>query len=76
MPKGADHHRLRGKLDGLRHALELADDEVDVVPLFFLHRHQQQHEVRADGKIGASLVMTKASKFSPAPPGFSVWVIS
>ncbi len=26
-------------------------------------------------KLGASLVMTKASKLSPAPPGFSVWVI-
>ena len=45
------HHRLRRELDGLRHPLELADGEVNVVPLFFLHAHEQQHEVGADGKI-------------------------
>ena len=44
-------HRLRRKLDRLRHALKLADGEVDIVPLFFLHAHQQQHQVGADGKI-------------------------
>ncbi len=49
--EGRDHYRLRRKLDGLRHALELADGEVDVVPFFFLHGHQQQHEVCADGEI-------------------------
>ena len=27
------------------------DGEVDVVPLFFLHAHEQQHEVGADGEI-------------------------
>ncbi len=50
-PNGADDHGFRRELDGLRHALELADGEVDVVPLFFLHAHEQQHEVGADGKI-------------------------
>ncbi len=25
--------------------------EIHVVPLFFLHAHQQQHQIRADGKI-------------------------
>ena len=50
-PKGRDHDRLGRKLDGLRHVLELADHEVDFVPLLFLHRHEQQHEVRADGEI-------------------------
>ena len=43
--------RLRRKLDRLRHALKLADGEVNVVPLFFLHAHEQQHQVGADGKI-------------------------
>ena len=45
------HHWFRRELDGLGHALELTDGEVDVVPLFFLHAHEQQHEVGADGKI-------------------------
>ena len=51
--EGRDDHRLGRKFDGLRHALKLADGEVDVVPLFFLDRHEQQHQVRADGKIRA-----------------------
>ena len=46
-----DHHRLGRELDGLRHALELADGEIDVVPLFFLHAHEQQHQIGADGEI-------------------------
>ena len=50
-PKGADHHRLGRELDGLGHALELADGEIDLVPLFFLNRHEQQHHIGADRKI-------------------------
>ena len=38
--KGRDHDWLRRKLHGLRHALKLADGQVDVIPLFFLHGHQ------------------------------------
>ena len=50
--EGRDHHRLRRKLDRLRHVLELADGQIDFVPLFFLHRHQQHHDVGADGEVG------------------------
>lgn len=45
------YHGFRGELDGLGHALELADDEINIVPLFFLHAHEQEHEVGTDGKI-------------------------
>ena len=45
------YHRFWRELDGLRHSLELANHEVDVVPLFFLHAHEQQHQVGADGEI-------------------------
>ena len=61
---------LGRELDGLRHALELADGEVDVVPLFFLHAHEQSMRLAPTEKFVASLVMTKASKSSPGPPGF------
>ncbi len=52
MPNGATTTGFAGKLDGLRHVLELADGEVDFVPLLFLHRHQQHHDVGADGEVG------------------------
>jgi len=42
---------VRRELNRLRHVLELADGEVDVVPLFFLHAHEQQHEVGAHGEL-------------------------
>jgi hypothetical protein len=29
----------------------MPDNEVDIVPLFFLHRHEKKHEIRAHGKI-------------------------
>ncbi len=49
--EGRGHHRLGRKFDGLRHALKLTDGEVNVVPLFLLDRHEQQHQVGADGEI-------------------------
>jgi len=49
--EGRDYYGFRREFDGLRHALELADGEVDVVPLFFLDGHEQEHQVGADGKI-------------------------
>ena len=53
-PKGAATTGCGRELDGLRHALELPDGQIDFVPLFFLHGHQQQHQVGADGKVGRS----------------------
>jgi len=50
-PNGADTTGFRREFNGLRHALELANGKVNIVPLVFLHAHQQQHEVGADGKI-------------------------
>src|SRR5439155_3672365 len=47
----ADHYGFRRELDGLGHALKLADGEVDVIPLFFLHTQEQQHEVCTDREI-------------------------
>ena len=49
--KRRSYHRLRRELDRLRHPLKLPDGQIHVVPLFFLHAHQQQHEIRADRKI-------------------------
>ena len=62
-PKGATTTGFGRELDGLRHALELADGQVDLVPLFFLDGHQQQHDVGADGKV-VSVVGDDADNFS------------
>ena len=29
----------------------MADHQIDIVPFFFLHAHQQQHQIRTNGKI-------------------------
>ena len=49
--EGRHHHRLGGKFDGLGHALEAADGQIHLVPIFLLNRHQQQHDVGAYGKM-------------------------
>ncbi len=46
-------HRFRCVLDSERRVLELAHHYVQVVPLLFLRGHQDQHEVRAGGKVHA-----------------------
>ena len=48
---GGDDDGLGRKFYGLGHALKLADGEVDVVPLFFLNGHEEEHEIGADGEI-------------------------
>ena len=45
--KRSDYNRLGRKFDCLCHPLELANGEINVVPLFFLSRHEQEHEIRA-----------------------------
>ena len=46
-----DHHGLRRMLDGERGVLELPHHEVQVVPFLLLRGHQDEHQVRAGGKI-------------------------
>ena len=46
-----DHHRLRRVLDGQRGVLKLPHHQVQVVPFLLLRGHQDQHQVRAGGKI-------------------------
>src|SRR6185312_16837760 len=49
--KRRSDHRLGTELDRLRHALEAANSEIDLVPLAFLDCHQQQHDVGTDGEM-------------------------
>src|SRR5208283_2924385 len=49
--KWPNYNRFRRKLNSLCHVLELPDSEVNLVPFFFLDRHQQHHDVGADGEI-------------------------
>ena len=48
---GRGDHGPRRVFDGHIYALKLAHREVYVVPLALLRGHQQQHQVRASGKI-------------------------
>ena len=61
--KGRDHHRLGRELDELRHVLELADHHVHLIPLLILHRHQQQHDVGADGEVRRVVADDEGVKF-------------
>ena len=63
------HHRFGSVFDGQVDVLELLDGHVQLVPLLLLGAYENQHQVRADGKI-YGLPMTMASKsvsrrFSP-----------
>src|SRR6185437_11916906 len=49
--KWSSEHRLGTKLNSLRHRLEAANREIDLVPLAFLNCHEQQHDVGADGEM-------------------------
>ena len=51
MPKGATTTGLGENLIACVMLLEGADHQIDLVPLLFLHGHQQQHEVGADGEM-------------------------
>ena len=46
-----DDHGLGRMLDGERGVLELAHHQVQVVPFLFLRGHQDEHQIRAGGKI-------------------------
>ena len=61
------HYRLGGKFDGLGHALEAADGPVHLVPVFLLDRHQQQHDVRANGKMLRVIADDKCIEPVPRP---------
>ena len=50
-PERRNHHRLGRKLYSLSHALKLSDSEIHIIPFFFLHRHEQQHQICADRKV-------------------------
>src|SRR3954468_5552128 len=70
-PEWRDNNRLRTELDGLCHALEAADCNIDFVPVTFLNGHEQQHDVGADGEMlcvigdneSVELVQSRAARF-------------
>ena len=49
--KRCNHDGLWRKLYCLSHGLKLPDRKVNVIPLFFLNGHEQQHDIRTDGKV-------------------------
>jgi len=65
--------RFRREFNGLRHALEPGEWQGQHRPTRFLHAHQQQHEVGADGKICRVIGNDKPRRSCrPGPPALRV----
>ena len=68
--KWTRYNRLRTELDGLRHALEATNGEVNLIPFAFLNRHKEKHDIGADGEMlrvvgddeGVELIQCRAAR--------------